>query len=670
MARKIIAADLQAAEVRIFAHFSGDVRLQSVFTKGEDIYSRVAIDVFDKPQFSAHPDDPNFLKRVAEDLRNKSKVFCFTDSTMVEVQGKGLMSIKDVKVLDLIKTSSGFKTVTNLFNRKSKVKRLITNKSMFKVTDNHPFWSKSKAAWVEVKDLVVSEELQFEKVTTPDNNLEVRLPIRSYQSVKENNLPNSRLATLDITTDWAWAIGAFLGDGLGSYTNKKWREKSGSKATHITSYVGLCGLSCDQVMDKWNFFMNSLGFEPKKKITRRGRNRPLELSLVYSGELVRVFEDTLNLIVDSKEEVGNTSGRKNLRVPMWMFNASYDLKLAFIAGLFDTDGYLKSTVSKSTSDVQFCSKSFDFISDVSNLLNSMGISNTPYADWNKTYERYYYLIRVSQDGIYKLAQLGIGKYMTVPRKMQAFEDRLKTTPRDALSKTPCLVKNIIDMGEEVEVYDITVSDVHEFIANGTRVHNCLQVPYGAEGYQVAAGLNLLDDKGKIDSRQGDKVIDKYLSTYPSLRRYMVKQELMFKKQGYVQNLFGRIRRFDEAHILYKRYGDKLLDSRWAKMNGLDLERRAVKKALNAAKNFPIQSVCSGVINRAMIEMGQWIEESKVDCKILLNIHDELCYECDESIVELVCEKLKYYMENNKYAKMLSVPLVTNPMVADNLAEAK
>lgn len=198
----------------------------------------------------------------------------------------------------------------------------------------------------------------------------------------------------------------------------------------------------------------------------------------------------------------------------------------------------------------------------------------------------------------------------------------------------------------------------------------LQVPYGAEGYQVAAGLNLLDAKGKIDSRQGDKVIDKYLSTYPSLRRYMVKQELMFKKQGYVQNLFGRIRRFDDAFAIYKRYGDKLLDSRWAKMNGLDLERRAVKKALNAAKNFPIQSVCSGVINRAMIEMGQWIEESKVDCKILLNIHDELCYECDESVVELVCEKLKYYMENNKYAKMLSVPLVTNPMVADNLAEAK
>lgn len=198
----------------------------------------------------------------------------------------------------------------------------------------------------------------------------------------------------------------------------------------------------------------------------------------------------------------------------------------------------------------------------------------------------------------------------------------------------------------------------------------LQVPYGAEGYQVAAGMNLLDSKGKIDSRQGDKLIDKYLSTYPNLRRYMVKQELSFKKHGYVQNMFGRIRRFDEAHALYKKYGDKMLDSQYARRNGLVEERKTVKKALNAAKNFPIQSTCASIMNRFMIEMGMWIQESGVDCRLLLQIHDEGIYDCDESIAELVKEKIKYYMENNKFAKMLSVPLMTNPIIADNLAEAK
>lgn len=211
--------------------------------------------------------------------------------------------------------------------------------------------------------------------------------------------------------------------------------------------------------------------------------------------------------------------------------------------------------------------------------------------------------------------------------------------------------------------------IAEQLRNESKVFT-LQVPYGAEGYQVAAGLGLLDGKGKPDSRQGDKLIDKYLSTYPNLRRYMVKQELMFKKHGYVKNLFGRVRRFDEAHAIYKMYGDKLLDSMWAKRNNLVLERKAVKKALNAAKNFPIQSTCASLMNRAMIEMGQWIEQSKIDARILLQVHDELIVDCDESVIDIVCEKLKYYMENNTYAKLLSVPLVAKPIVADNLGDAK
>lgn len=198
----------------------------------------------------------------------------------------------------------------------------------------------------------------------------------------------------------------------------------------------------------------------------------------------------------------------------------------------------------------------------------------------------------------------------------------------------------------------------------------LAVVYGSSGFQIAAGLGYLDSNGKVDSDRGQALIDKYLSTYPNLRRYMVKQELLFKKQGFVRNLFGRIRRFDEAHEIYKRYGDQLLDPFWAKKNGLRNERKIVKKALNAAKNFPIQSTCSSVMNRAMIEMGQWIEESGLDVNILLQVHDELIIDCDESLVDIASEKLKYYMEHNKYSKLLEVPLIAGPLVGDNLAEVK
>ena len=151
---------------------------------------------------------------------------------------------------------------------------------------------------------------------------------------------------------------------------------------------------------------------------------------------------------------------------------------------------------------------------------------------------------------------------------------------------------------------------------------------------------------------------------------MVRQELMFKKHGYVKNLFGRVRHFKEAHALFKRYGDGLLNARWAKKNGLYNERKTLKKALNAAKNFPIQSTAASLVNRAMVELGQWIEESGLDIRILLQVHDELVVDCDESLVDIASEKVKYYMENNKYTKMLSVPLIATPIVGDNLGECK
>lgn len=198
----------------------------------------------------------------------------------------------------------------------------------------------------------------------------------------------------------------------------------------------------------------------------------------------------------------------------------------------------------------------------------------------------------------------------------------------------------------------------------------LSVPYGSSGFQVAAGLGYLDSNGRPDSRKGQLVINDYLRTYPNLKRYMISQELMFKKHGYVKNLFGRVRRFDQAFELYKRYGDNILDSRWAKRNGLSIERGIVKKALNASKNFPIQSTAASIVNRSLIEMGKWIEDNGLDIRVLLTVHDENIIDCDESLVDLASEKLKYFMEQNEFAKMLDVPLVSTPIVADNLAEAK
>lgn len=71
---RIIAADYSQAEPRIFAHYSGEKRLQAVFDSDDDFYSVIAIDVMGLSQYSANPKDPNFLKKLAPEIRQLAKV--------------------------------------------------------------------------------------------------------------------------------------------------------------------------------------------------------------------------------------------------------------------------------------------------------------------------------------------------------------------------------------------------------------------------------------------------------------------------------------------------------------------------------------------------------------------------------------------------------------------
>lgn len=72
---KLVDADYSSLEPRVFAHMSGDPKLIAVFNRGEDLYSRIAIDVFNLEGVSANPDDSNYLKKVEPSFRQRVKVF-------------------------------------------------------------------------------------------------------------------------------------------------------------------------------------------------------------------------------------------------------------------------------------------------------------------------------------------------------------------------------------------------------------------------------------------------------------------------------------------------------------------------------------------------------------------------------------------------------------------
>lgn len=201
----------------------------------------------------------------------------------------------------------------------------------------------------------------------------------------------------------------------------------------------------------------------------------------------------------------------------------------------------------------------------------------------------------------------------------------------------------------------------------------LAVPYGAEGFQIAATLGYMKktQRGdRVDTERGEALINKYLTTYPNLHKYMKRQEILAKNNGYVTNLFGRVRRIPEAKELYEKYGDALLDPQWAKARGLQEERKDYKTALNVAKNNPIQSTAADIINRAMVELSMYLVENKLDASIRLQVHDELVCIAHESIAQHVADKMDYYMCNNKYALMLDVKLDSHAKIGNNLTEVK
>ncbi len=232
---------------------------------------------------------------------------------------------------------------------------------------------------------------------------------------------------------------------------------------------------------------------------------------------------------------------------------------------------------------------------------------------------------------------------------------------------------------------------------------CLAVPYGANEWRIASILKIPVPEAKI-------IIQTYLSTYPLLADYMYTQEKMAIEEGKVVTEFGRVRHLPQAPELYDKYGDMLFNKiqmalAFAGPQGRILYKEYQKKVrgrtkekkeeareireeimklgsygveiyykfrnlLNNAKNFPIQSTAAHVANSSLIKLAKSFKLNKIKGWIALQIHDEItCIAVDEQ-AELVAELLKDAMENNPITEQIDIPMIAEPLIATNFAEAK
>lgn len=188
----------------------------------------------------------------------------------------------------------------------------------------------------------------------------------------------------------------------------------------------------------------------------------------------------------------------------------------------------------------------------------------------------------------------------------------------------------------------------------------LAIAYGAEAGQVSK----ITGKSYGESQE---IVDNYLNSFPNLRKYMNRCNYLAKTTGIARTELGRIRHLKEARSIYILFGEKILDSKWAKTNSHGDTRYKFRSLLNNAKNFPIQGLAAHIVNRAMITTTREFKRLGLDAWVALQIHDEISCVAREDQAQQAANVLRACMEQTT---KISVDLSAIPVIANNLAEAK
>ena len=165
------------------------------------------------------------------------------------------------------------------------------------------------------------------------------------------------------------------------------------------------------------------------------------------------------------------------------------------------------------------------------------------------------------------------------------------------------------------------------------------IVYGISDFGLAEQLG-------ISRKEAKKYIEQYLEKYNGIDKFMKEVVEEAKEKGYVETLFNRRRYIPELssnNYMVRQFGAR------------------------AAMNTPIQGTAADIMKLAMVNLNKALEETKLDAKIILQVHDELILEVREKDKEQAKTLLKECMEQ---AMQLTVPLEVEVSEATNWYECK
>ncbi|MBR4916917.1 MAG: DNA polymerase I [Fibrobacter sp.] len=183
------------------------------------------------------------------------------------------------------------------------------------------------------------------------------------------------------------------------------------------------------------------------------------------------------------------------------------------------------------------------------------------------------------------------------------------------------------------IYGVDIAEVNSDMRRDAKVVN-FGVLYGMTAFRLSRDL-------KIPMSQAKDFITGYFDMYQGVQQYIEDTKAAAHRDGYVETLSGR-----------RRY-----------IAGIDSsDRMESQMAERMAVNTPVQGSAADLIKIAMIRIQKRINEESLPLKMMLQVHDELVFECPKDQVEAMSQMVKSEMEN---AMQLKVPLVASVGFGEN-----
>ena len=224
------------------------------------------------------------------------------------------------------------------------------------------------------------------------------------------------------------------------------------------------------------------------------------------------------------------------------------------------------------------------------------------------------------------------------------------------SRDPKLVEAYID-GEDIhaltakELFDLEespseVKEKHHELRSIGKNYNFAMV--------YEAGVKKLAAMTGTSEGRATELRKKYFNRFRGIKKYQQWMHHMAQKNGFVKTIVGRYRHLTNAQL-----------------RGDSRKENALKYgAFRQASNSPIQGSAADILSIAMRNINRRLRNegiSKEQAQIVLQVHDELLLEVDETISEKVAKIVKYEMEN---AVKLRVPIISDVGIASVWGDAK